>query len=134
MKFYKICLLIVLFFISVHGNARNYEYKGHCTSKIYQNNFEKCLDEELASYDKELNDLYRSFSKSTPHKKLKKIETLWIQFKEADCDYMASKVHGGQYYDDVYKACLINKTKARIADLRRSFLYRGWFKDYRLSN
>lgn len=88
----------------------------------------------LASYDKELNDLYRGFLKNSPHKELKKIEALWIRFKEADCDYIASEVHGGQYYDDVYKACLINKTKARIADLKRSFLYRGWFKDYRLSD
>lgn len=133
MKFYKICLLVVLFFISTYLNARSYEYSGHCTSKVYKNNFEECLNGELALYDKKLNNLYKSFFKRSTNKELKKIEALWIQFKEADCQYMATEVHGGQYYDDVYKACIINKTKARIVDLKRSFLYRGWFKDYRLS-
>lgn len=134
MKLYKIYFLIVSFLVSIDLNAENYEYKGPCTSSIYKSNFDKCLDEELALYDKELNKLYRNFFKNSSHEKLKKIEALWIKFKEADCDYMASEVHGGQYYDDIYKACLINKTKARIDDLKRSFLYRGWFKDYRLSD
>jgi uncharacterized protein YecT (DUF1311 family) len=118
--------------MSVQLYAKKYEYSGYCASKNHINDFEHCLDKELAKYDKELNDLYRGFLKRSPHERLKKIEVMWINFKEADCDYMAREVQGGLEFQFIYKACLINKTKARIADLKRSFFYYGWFQDNRL--
>ena len=131
MEFYRVSFLVMLFSVSFHSHAKKLEYNGPCASKAYMNHFENCLDKELAKYDKELNDLYRGFFKRSPHEKLKKIERLWIKFKEADCDYIASEVQGGYEFPFIYKACLINKTKARIADLKRPLRYYGWFQDNR---
>ena len=127
MKFYKICFSVGLLCVSFHLHAKGYEYIGNCTFNGYMDEFEHCLDKELAIYDKELNNLYRSFFKRGPQKKLRKIEQLWIKFKEADCDYMAREVNEGLEFQVIYRACLINKTKARIADLKRSYFYSGWF-------
>lgn len=132
MKLYRIVFLAVLFCMSININAKTLEYNGNCASKDHVNDFESCLDKELAKYNKELNDVYRDFFKRSPHEKLKKIEILWIKFKEADCAYIASEVQGGYEFPFIYKACLINKTKARIADLKRPLFYYGWFQDNRL--
>ncbi|CEG56034.1 lysozyme inhibitor LprI family protein [Legionella fallonii] len=129
MKVCQIYFLVVVSFISVQVNAQKYEYTGNCSMDNYQENFEDCLDKELATYDKELNILYKRESKYSSYKQLQKAERLWIKFKKEDCVYIARTVHGGKMYPFIYRACLINKTKARISDLKRSVFYRGWFKD-----
>ena len=53
--------------------------------------------------------------------KLKKAERVWVKFKEADCDSIASDVNLGKEYIYIYKACLVNKTKERIEDFKRSY-------------
>lgn len=126
MSRYRSCFMIALLSLSSYLWANEYEYNGQC--KGYKNNFEDCLDKELAKYDKELNDIYKSFLKDGPHKELIKVEQLWVKYKEADCSYMAKEVHGSLYYQFVYNACLINKTKTRIAELKRSYFYAGWFE------
>lgn len=128
MKFYKICFVVCLFSVTLQLFAINYEYSGQCRSDNITESFESCLDKELAMYDKELNELYSRFLKRGPHKDLKKIELLWIKYKEADCSYMAREVNGGLQYQFIRNACLINKTKSRIDDLKRSFFYSGWFE------
>lgn len=129
MKVCQIYFLVGVFFIPIQLYAKKYEYTGNCSVDNYQENFEACLDKELAMYDKELNRLYKKESQYSHYKQLQKAERLWIKFKKEDCDYIASIVHGGRMYQFIYKACLINKTKDRISDLKRSVFYRGWFKD-----
>lgn len=108
--------------------ANKYEYTGTCKFNGNMNIFEYCLDKELSNYDRELNNLYKDIYKKTSNKRLKNAELIWIKFKEADCTYIAYEVNEGSEFQSIQKACLINKTKARITDLKRSFFYSGWFK------
>jgi uncharacterized protein YecT (DUF1311 family) len=128
MNIYKVLFLICFFFMTFYVHAKEYEYSGNCKFNGYMEDFEHCLNRELTRYDRKLNDIYRSFFKKKPDKNLKKAEELWVKFKEADCHYMASEVNEGREFPAVEKACLINKTKARIADLKRSFFYAEWFE------
>ncbi len=128
MKLYKLFLFVGLFTITGEVYSKQYEYTGECGTDSKTGNFEQCLDKELLIYDKELNDLYKTFSEDSLSRGLKKSETSWIRFKEDDCSYMAQEVNDGLFYQFIYKACLINKTKARIDDLKRSVFYSRWFK------
>jgi uncharacterized protein YecT (DUF1311 family) len=125
MKLYKVCFLISLFLVFTNVYAEKYEYTGTCNLHNFMEVFDECLDKELATYDKELNVLYNKLYKT---KYLKKAERFWIKFREADCDYMARSVNEGKEYQAIEKACSINKTKERIADLKRSYFYSDWFK------
>jgi uncharacterized protein YecT (DUF1311 family) len=125
MKLNGIYFLIGIFFIPNNLYAKKYEYMGSCKFHGSMGVFEECLDKELTTYDKELNTLYKALPKT---KDLKNAERLWIKFREADCNYMAKEVHEGKAYQVVEKACSINRTKERIADLKRSYYYRGWFE------
>lgn len=127
MMFFKKYVVVCILFVSPFIYAKQYEYTGSCRFTGYDDVFEACLDQELAMHDKELNHLYHRFQKMSSYDKLKKIELLWIKFKEEDCKYMAREVNGGKEYQSVYKACLINKTKARIRDFKRSYFDSDWF-------
>ncbi|MGB4984396.1 MAG: lysozyme inhibitor LprI family protein [Erysipelotrichaceae bacterium] len=112
--------------------SQKFSYKGDC---VYHPDFDctdnclsDCIDKELNDFNLKLNSLYKELHAKDSHSKLKKAEQLWIKFKEADCDYMASEVNGGKLYGDIYKACLINRIKERIRDLKRSYLFFGWFR------
>lgn len=120
--------IFLLVTFALHANSP--VYNGICKFNIYMRGFDDCLDKELTMYDKELNKIYRRLVKNGDND-LKKTEVLWIKFKEADCHYMSKEVNGGSYYNVIYKACLINKTKSRVEELKRSFLFFGWFeKDF----
>lgn len=125
MKIRIIFVLLQLILVSSELLASDAEYKGDCKFIGSYYGFVDCLDNELAGYDKELNELYNKIYSSD--EKVKKIERLWIRFKENDCDFMAREVYEGKDYQPVYKICLINKTKARIADLNRSFFVKDWY-------
>lgn len=129
MKYSRQIILILALCIFAPLYANQLAYNGECGLKGHDDNIEICLDKELARYDKELNELYSAFFKRSPHEELKKVELLWVKFKEADCSYVAKEVHGGYYFPFIYKACLVNKTKDRISDLKRSLRYYGWFQD-----
>lgn len=112
---------------STFAHAQNYEYSGNCKFAGDSDIFEYCLKNELAKYDRELNRLYRTYFKNMSNKNLKKVELLWVKFKDADCHYMAHEVNAGKEYSAILNVCLINKTKARIQDLRRPYAYKEWF-------
>lgn len=126
------CIFVVCFLsVSLCSYAKNYEYQGNCLFQGDPYVFEACLAKELSFYDSILNKLYKAQLKVGTKEELKlqkKAEQLWIKFRDADCEFMASVVNEGLEYQFISGACLINKTKARIADLKRSFFYSDWFK------
>lgn len=123
-----VCLLSLSPFLY----AKTYEYQGSCSSDLDPDAFEACLSKELSYYDSILNKMYKESLKTGTKKELellKNAERLWMKFRDADCDFMAFAVNGGLEYQLILDGCLINKTKARIADLKRSFFYSHWFKN-----
>lgn len=134
MKYSSVIFLILICVTSNYASAKQCEYKGNCKFNGSSYDFEDCLKAELKNYDSELNRIYNTRYKVDGNNDYKKNELLWIKFKEADCDYMASRVNGGVEYQSVFLACLINKTKARIDDLNRSFFYTEWFEQSFLKN
>ena len=52
---------------------------------------ETCVAENYKEADQELNRVYQSFLKSTSEQEsLKKAQRAWVQFRDAECSYVAS--------------------------------------------
>lgn len=115
------------FVLSTNIHAYTYEYIGTCKFVTYSKEFQECLDREYVYYDRELNSVYQQLFKQSNDRELQGVEDSWVKFKEADCRHMARKVNDGVFYPFIHKVCLINKTQARIADLKRTYYYSGWF-------
>lgn len=125
MKFFKHSLLIGFIAFNVQLHAGEYMYKSNCRSFHHLGLFEQCLDKQLAFYDGKLNGLYSSFG---GNKGLEQSELLWIKFKETDCRYMSRAAQDAVRARLVFKACVLEKTKIRINELKNSVSYGGWFK------
>lgn len=111
MKIYKIYFLVVIFSISAHLYAKNIEYTWHCASKNYINDFENCLDKELAKYDKELNDLYRGILKRSPNEQLKKLRCCGSNLKRLIVRIWLRKFMTGHIINLYTKHALLTKQR-----------------------
>lgn len=125
MKFYKFFWLIGLISLSLNLHAKEYQYQANCRHFNHVGLFEQCLDKELAFYDGKLNGLYLSLGSN---KDLERSELLWIKFKETDCAFMARSVEKSLRSRLVYKACVLEKTKNRIEELKKTNSYIEWFR------
>ncbi|MDP3269774.1 MAG: lysozyme inhibitor LprI family protein [Legionella sp.] len=123
-KIYSFFLLFMI--ISNNTYSKKLEYSGSCKFQGYMDRLITCLDKELENYDKELNLLYKKEFDRFRNNRLKNTELIWIKFREADCEYIAYEVNEGLQFPIIYKICMINKTKIRIADLKRSVFYIDW--------
>ena len=84
-----------------------------------------CLERKLQKYNEKLNKLYEPLSTDD----MKKAQFSWDRFKEADCDYKASKSACKDKCKRIYSVCLVNRTKERIQELSTSLLSVDWFQD-----
>lgn len=127
MNYHQMSLLAVLmgFVMNIHAAVIEYQYDGKCRNFKHVDLFEQCLDKELAFYDGKLNGLYLSFPRNAP---LENAELSWIKFKETDCRFMAQSSKDPVYSRLIYKACVIDKTKNRINDLKKINAYIEWFR------
>ena len=124
MKFYKFFLLIGLISLSLSSYAKEYQYPANCRHLKSIGPFEQCIDKELAFYDGKLNGLYLSLGTNND---LARSELLWIKFKETDCTFMARSSDRNRSRL-VYKACILEKTKNRIEDLKKTNTPMEWFR------
>ncbi|WP_333666295.1 lysozyme inhibitor LprI family protein [Acinetobacter guillouiae] len=80
----------------------------------------ECLQKKLDIVDKQLLTTYQeSLKKTSPESKqqLVKAQRLWVQFKEADCLYDASRVDDRTGFASNQLSCLINKSTSREKEL-----------------
>lgn len=81
----------------------------------------ECLQKKLDIVDKQLLSAYQeNLRTTTPETKqqLIKAQRLWVQYKEADCFYDASRVDDRTGFASNQLACLINKSISREKELR----------------
>lgn len=81
----------------------------------------ECLQKELSAADNQLLTTYQLSLKATsPESKsqLIKAQRLWVQYKEADCFYDASRVDDRTGFASNQLSCLISKSISREKELR----------------
>ncbi|HEV2863148.1 MAG TPA: lysozyme inhibitor LprI family protein [Pyrinomonadaceae bacterium] len=80
-----------------------------------------CAGKEYRAADAELNRVYKQLmSKLDAGEQdfLKKAETAWIKYRDAQCEYEDSFYAGGTMRPMITAFCMARVTKARTAELR----------------
>jgi uncharacterized protein YecT (DUF1311 family) len=80
-----------------------------------------CAYREYKAADAELNKVYRElFAKldAGQQEYLKKAETAWLKYRDANCEYEDSFYAGGTMRPMINSFCLSRVTRARTAELR----------------
>lgn len=94
-----------------------------CDSELNSERLNACLGGIFSEKDNELNSVYRKLRSTLTDDErvmLKKAQVLWLSFRDANCDFEASSVNGGEAYQAVYIDCQSKLTERRIAELKKS--------------
>ena len=94
----------------------------NCENPQTQTQMNICASEEFARADAQLNQVYQELLPMlSPQRKeqLIKAQKAWILFKEANCEFEASRVSGGSMEPLIRATCLTEQTTKRTADLQR---------------
>src|SRR5205807_10485272 len=92
-----------------------------CASAQTQADMNICWSNEYKSADATLNQVYRRLvSKLDDEEKtqLKEVETAWLKYRDANCDFVADQYKGGTIRPMIDAICLADMTKNRTAELR----------------
>lgn len=102
-------------------------WSGQCDAVTGNDELITCLDGEYRKIDKELNQVYgklRGRLDAAGRELLKKAQTRWIGFRDADCEFIAAADKGGLDYQPNYIGCQMERTRQRIGELKRSPFWR----------
>lgn len=87
---------------------------------------ENCFDKAYKTADNGLNQTYSQISKVLQRddlERLKVVQRLWIQFRDATCTAESDLYKGGTASAPAYSACLEELTRQRTTDLKTIY---GW--------
>ena len=106
--------LLALLLIASPVNAIDF-----CAGKYTQVDLNSCTAKALAYEDKKLNQTYKEFrTLLTPQAKeqLKKVQLIWIDFRDKSCDFQLRDV-GRSIYPMIMNNCQTKYTEARRQEL-----------------
>lgn len=109
------CLLFYLSLISTQVPANTFRYSGKCQFTFSRVKYASCLEKELVSYDEIFKKMYTNL---TPNQSLKINQALATQILEPDCDALAKQSGEDLEYHIIYRTCLLQSVKARIACIK----------------
>jgi uncharacterized protein YecT (DUF1311 family) len=115
----KLLLLVIASILSVGAWA-------DCLDIDSATDKRECLQSKLDAADKRLLATYQENLKTTPpetKQQLIKAQRLWVQYKEADCFYDASRVDDRTGFTSNQLSCLINKSTSREKELHERLSY-----------
>jgi uncharacterized protein YecT (DUF1311 family) len=123
-------LLILVFATTLFGSScvplkylYSTEYE-QCTKNTYSTtDMLKCINKELKIQDKKLNQAYKkAMNKIQPFRKeeLKKIQRLWIKYRDKKCNFYYHKESGSSGKIDAME-CKLNETIKRTIELNEVY-------------
>ena len=80
--------------------------------------FKQADDQMKHVYDQLLSELSGYGSDGKAQEKLRQAQTVWLQYRDANCDSEASIYEGGSIRPAVYYSCLASITQERIARMK----------------
>ena len=92
-----------------------------CANASSQAEMNDCWGKEYKAADAQLNQVYRqlvSMLDDDEKSQLKEVETAWLKYRDANCDFVADQYKGGTIRPMIYAMCLGDVTKSRTAEIR----------------
>ncbi|MEO8436708.1 MAG: lysozyme inhibitor LprI family protein, partial [Pyrinomonadaceae bacterium] len=98
--------------------------KDPCKDPLSQSEMNVCSRRDYEKADAEMNKVYKQLMLelagygSDPRPKFQEAQSLWIKYREANCDSDASLYEGGSIRPTIYYSCLASVTRERTKMLK----------------
>jgi uncharacterized protein YecT (DUF1311 family) len=92
-----------------------------CSHVSSQSEMTLCWTKEHKAADTKLNQVYRqlvSMLGGEEKLELKKAQTAWLKYRDANCEFAANQYKGGSMRPMIYAICLAEMTINRTTELR----------------
>jgi uncharacterized protein YecT (DUF1311 family) len=123
MKSLAFALLLALSPLTVDGAPAQEKKKQTppCDDAGSQFEMNQCADKEYRAADAELNAVYQRLAAKLDvesRARLKTVETAWLKYRDANCEYESSFYRGGTMRPMIHAFCLARVTGARTEELK----------------
>jgi uncharacterized protein YecT (DUF1311 family) len=92
-----------------------------CPDAQSQAEMNMCAGKAYKAADAELNQVYRklvAMLDDDEKVQLKNVETVWLKYRDANCEFVADQFKGGSMRPMIHAFCLADMTKNRTAEIR----------------
>ena len=113
-----ICVLGMVVFAQTKKPA-----KDPCKDPLSQFEMNVCSRRDYEKADAELNKVYKQLMDelaeygNDPRPKFREAQSLWIRYRDANCDSEAALYEGGSIRPTIYNSCLASVTRERTKRL-----------------
>jgi uncharacterized protein YecT (DUF1311 family) len=116
-----ITLLSLLLLTGVTTTGQKQKKDDPCPDAQSQAEMTQCAGKAYKAADAELNQIYQklvAMLDDDEKAQLKDVETAWIKYRDANCEFVADQFKGGTMRPMVYAFCLADVTKSRTTELK----------------
>jgi uncharacterized protein YecT (DUF1311 family) len=113
-----------VFMASPEAQAAAEELHGNCGDANNQATMNACFLAEYAKADASLHkiyDLHLKQLKGSDLSSLIRVQSLWLQYREAQCKLESAQVEGGSLQPTIYFSCMQSKTAARQKEIESNY-------------
>ena len=119
----KRALVFLLLFLVTLGSSFGQGTKraDPCAKARTQADLNDCWGKQYQAADAVLNQAYRqlvAMLDDEEKSQLKEVETAWLKYRDANCEFVADQYKGGTMRPMAYAVCLDDMTRNRTAEIR----------------
>ncbi|HKP38853.1 MAG TPA: lysozyme inhibitor LprI family protein [Pyrinomonadaceae bacterium] len=114
-------LMSLTLLVSASVVAQKQKKKEPCDDAQTQLEMNMCAGKAYKEADAELNRVYQkliSLLDDEQKTQLKTVETAWLKYRDANCEFVADQYKGGSMRPMIAGFCLADMTKNRTAELK----------------
>jgi uncharacterized protein YecT (DUF1311 family) len=92
-----------------------------CPDAQSQVEMNQCAGKAYKAADAELNQVYQKLVAMLDEEEkaqLKNVETAWLKYRDANCEFAADQFKGGSIRPMIYAFCLADMTRNRTAEIK----------------
>jgi uncharacterized protein YecT (DUF1311 family) len=92
-----------------------------CPDAQSQAEMNQCAGKAYKAADAELNQAYQKLVAMLDDEEktqLKNVETAWLKYRDANCEFVADQFKGGSIRPMIYAFCLADMTRNRTAEIK----------------
>jgi uncharacterized protein YecT (DUF1311 family) len=118
MKSMFLLMVLVLVAGSAFGQGAK---KTPCADANTQAEMNICAGKEFKTADAALNQTYQkllAMLEAAEKAQLKEVETVWIKYRDTNCEFVADQYKGGSIRPMILGLCLADVTRNRTAELK----------------
>ena len=116
-----VIMLLLVCFLANPSSGQKEGKSDPCAHVSSQSEMTMCWRKVHTAADTRLNRVYRqllSMLGDEEKLELKKAQTAWLKYRDANCEFAANQYKGGSMRPMIYAICLAEMTENRTTELR----------------